>query len=213
MQCSHRPDHNSPTISDGLGATHGHAKKDRAHNHLRSWPPVRGPRYAFMFRKADLYAHSVCLVTIIRIIFSAQLNVDDYTYDIAKISIVTTLEPLLGIIAACLPLCRPTLRKATGHMKKTSPETRDALSSSMARLRLKRSKVSTFQRSDDCFPLTDLEDNRTHNHITGPSNKPDSLVSICSRHAGAGIPLQCSIKIQKTWEIRSDEPKQLGAKL
>ena len=114
--------------------------------------------------------HSVCVVTIIRLILSTQLRLNDYTYSIAKISIPTILEPLLGIIIACLPIFPPAIKKLTGRMERTHPQIRDVLSSSMARMRLKRSKSSTLQSSDDSSPLTDLEAKGTQNHITGPSN-------------------------------------------
>lgn len=163
-----------------------------------------------MFSGTDTHVHSVCAITIIRLVLSIHLNLDDFTYSIAKIGIVTTLEPLLGIIIACLPFFPPALKKMSGHMK-TKPEIWNVLSSAMARLRSKRSENSTFQRFDDSYPLTDLENNNTHNHITGISSEPDSLDRNYRELAGAKP--QSAIKVDFGWEVRSDEAGNLREKL
>ena len=154
------------------------------------------------------FVHSVCVLTIIRLILSIQINLNDFTYGITKISIVTIPEPLLGIVVACLPLFPPALKKITGRGRKTNPETRNVLSSSMARLRLKRSKNSSFQRFDDSLALTDIENNKTHNSITGPSSDADAFDKDYNELRGVG-----SIKIKQDWEVRSDEAKHLEAKV
>ena len=148
--------------------------------------------------------YRICAITTIRVILAAQFNMNDYTDGVARIGIVTTLEPLLGIIVACLPMFPPALKKVFGHVKKTSPETQNGLSSSMVRLRLERSKNSTPQRFDDSWLLTDLENNKIEPIVSGPSSKPDSLVRGYSQSAGVEIPPQCSITIQHEWEVRSE---------
>ena len=126
---------------------------------------------------------------------------------------MTILEPLLGIIIACLPLFPAAFKKVTGHTKNANPETRNVLSNSMARVRLKRSKTSFFASYNDSVRLTDLEDNKTHTHITGPSSEPGSLVNGCSQFVGFEIPPQSSIKIIQDWEVRSDKARHPDAKL
>lgn len=100
----------------------------------------------------------VCVVSIIHLVLSARLNFDDFTYDTVKIGIPTILEPLLGIMAACLPLFPPAFRKIMGGLKNGNSDRRNVLSSSIARLRLKRSRISTLESFGDSFPLADLED-------------------------------------------------------
>ena len=120
--------------------------------------------------------HSVCIATIIRLILSTQ-KFDDIVWDFARISIFTVLEPLLGIIIACLPLSRPVIKKITSYLKNTPPETPNVLSSTMARLRLKRLKGSAFQRFDNSLLFTDLENSRNQNNITtGPSSESEHSV-------------------------------------
>ena len=140
---------------------------------------------------------SVCIVTMIRLALSVQIDMDDFTYDITRIGIVTELEPLLGITIACLPIFPPAIKRLTGHIKTTDSETRNVLSSTMVRLRLRRVKDSTFKRFNDSVLLTDLEDNRTFEHISGPSGRSDSSVKGKMPLAGFEIPQQSPITFEK----------------
>ena len=142
-----------------------------------------------------------------------QANVDDYTYSISRVGILTLLEPLLGIIVACLPIFPPAVTKMVSHMRKTHPETRNVLSSSVDRLRMKRSKSSAFQSLGDTFPLTDLEVKGTQNRITGPSGKPNGMSEGYGDLAGFRIPPQSSIMVESDLEVRSDDAKHFAGKL
>ena len=86
-------------------------------------------------------------------------------------------------------------------MRKTDPGIPNVLSSTMARLRMKRSKGSAFQSLDDSSPLTDLEAKGTHNHITGPCGKSEG------DSTGFRIPPQSSIVVERDLEVRSDSAK------
>ena len=211
LQHGLRLDHHSTTDANGLEAADGHSQEDRAHHHLCTWLHVRPTIHTSLYSEADLNEYSVCVVTIIRLVFSTQLNLDDYTYSIAKVGVVTLLEPLLGIIVACLPIFPPAVTKVVAHMRKTHPETHNVLSSSMARLRMNRSKSSAFQSLDDSSPLTSLEAKRTQNHITGPSGKPDGMFEGYGNLAE--IPPQSSIMVERDLEVRSDDAKHFEGKL
>ena len=126
---------------------------------------------------------------------------------------MTLLEPQLGIIVACLPLFPPAIKKVVAHIRKTDPETRNVLSSSMARLRMKKSKSSAFESLGDSSPLTDLEAKRTQNHITGSNGKPDSMVEGHDNSAAIRIPPQSSIMVESDFEVRSDDAKHFEGKL
>ena len=140
----------------------------------------------------------------IRLILSVQVKLDNYSHDLLKISIVTILEPLLGIIAACLPLFPPAIKKIIARSEESY-----VLSSVVARLRLKRPKSSSSKNFDDSFPLTDLEEKRTQNHITGPSSKSDDVFGSYGQFRGVGIPPQSSIRVEQDWEVRSDQARDL----
>ena len=128
-----------------------------------------------MTSKADLCGYSVCAVASVRLIFYTQVNPEDYEAGIMKAGAVTVLEPLLGIIAACLPLCRPAFQKATGRVEKTKAQARNVLSSNVARLRSKRLKgaAAASQRFDDSLLFTDLESNKIQAHVSGSGDKLD----------------------------------------
>ena len=97
---------------------------------------------------------------------------------------------------------------------KTDPGTPNVLSSAMARLRSKRSENSTFQRVDDSYPLTELENNTTtHNCITGKSSKQDSLDRDYRGLAGAIAPPESAIMVDVGWEVRSNKAGRVGEKL
>ena len=134
----------------------------------------------------------------------AQLKIKDYVKNIPIISILSISEPLLGIIVACLPLFRPTIRKVASYVKGTKSETPNVLSSSMARLRLKRAKGSFFQRFDDSLLLTGLEDKRTQTHSTDPIGHGYSLQGDVAA-SETRISPQSSIMVKLDLEVRSDE--------
>lgn len=56
---------------------------------------------------------SICVITIFRIVSTLILNFGDFSYTLPYLAISTDLEPILGIINACLPVMRPALRKTS----------------------------------------------------------------------------------------------------
>ena len=149
----------------------------------------------------------VCTITIIRVVVSIQFDFDDFTYDIAKIGIVTDLETCMGIIVACLPMFPPTFNRIL-HGKKKS-DSRSNISRGVLRLRSKGPKPQAFRSIDDLYPLTDLEESRAQNKITGPDGMPDSnsdsFVKDQNMDAALVMHPQSSIKVKKDWEVRSAE--------
>ena len=153
----------------------------------------------------------MCIITIIRLVLSIHLNLDDFTYEVLKLTIVTSLEPLLGIVIACLPFFPPVIRKIAAYYRNNKIKTRNVLSSSIARLRAKRS--SAFRSIDDSFPLPDLEEAKTQNHITGPSRKHDHDFGGYGQFAVAANYPQSVIVVAQDWEVRSDEARHLAEKV
>lgn len=142
----------------------------------------------------------VCVITIIRIVIAVQFNINDYTYDIAKVSILTDLETYMGMIVACLPTFPPAFKRL--YRGKGNSDSRRYISSSVARLRMKGPKIPGSRRLDDLYPLTDLEENGTHNEITGASGK---LSDNQSTNKKLMMPPHSEIKIERGWGVRSDE--------
>ena len=53
----------------------------------------------------------ICLIAGIRLKYSLALDYNDFTYSINDIAILGPLEPMLGIISACLPMIPPVVAK------------------------------------------------------------------------------------------------------
>lgn len=114
------------------------------------------------------------MITIIRVVIAVQFNIEDVTYDIAKASIVISLEPSMGLIVACMPMLPPTFKKMLHGKQKL--DSRNYLFNTVARLRVQNPKKSVFHKLDDSCPLTDLEEPRIRDDITGPDGKRNALV-------------------------------------
>lgn len=203
---SHGSIHHSSADAIGLGVKNGHMEEDRGNSCLCSWLAVRSPTSAAVFNGADCCSHSVCAVTVICLF--AQLKDKDYVDNIPLVIIMSILEPLLGIIVACLPLFRPTIKKVASHMKGARSETPNVISSTMARLRLKRAKGSVIQRFDDSLLLTGLDDHRTQAHSTGPIGHVCSLEGDVTASGTRNSP-QSSNTVKQDLEVRSGEAKSL----
>lgn len=116
------------------------------------------------------------MISIIRVVIAAQFNMDDFTYDIAKASIVTVLEPCMGLIAACLPMFPAAFKRLAHGKEHSDPRGQNFVSSTVARLRSKETKKSAFHKIDDQYPLTDVENFGTQNTITDLDSRPNILV-------------------------------------
>ena len=145
----------------------------------------------------------ICTITIIRVVIAVQFDFDDYTYDIAKIGIVTDLETCMGIIVACSPMFPPTFNRILHGKKKSDP--RNHISSGVLRLRSKGPKPQTLRSIDDFYPLTDLEGSIAQNNVTGSDAMPDSFVKDQDMDVAPAMHPQSSIKVKKDWEVRSEE--------
>ena len=55
--------------------------------------------------------NSICIITLVRIKVTADMNATNATKNTALISLLTCLESSLGVVNACLPVSRPVLDK------------------------------------------------------------------------------------------------------
>ena len=140
---------------------------------------------------------SICVVTILRIVIAARFDINDFTYDLAKLAICTDLEPMLGMITASLPVMQPALRRIMGLRTEQSSEGRP--SSSVARLRTKSTKKSSFRQLKDSYTLTDIGTSETH---VGVSSKPSlSEGDEETYFAELGTEPRPFIKVRRDWEV------------
>lgn len=73
-----------------------------------------------------------------------------------------------------MPIFPPTFKKILRGKQKL--DSRNYLFTTVARLRVQNPKKSVFHKLDDSYPLTDLEELRNQDDITGPDGKRDALV-------------------------------------
>lgn len=145
------------------------------------------------------------MITSLRTWLGSIIDVSDFTYDLGRLAIVTDLEPLLAIIVACAPLFPPVIKRLSRHREE--PESRTAVSSSLARLRSKGKKNSMFRKFEDSYPLTDVEGTRTQNYITRSDSKPESLRNDNATNSDIEMDPGSTIQVKQGWEVRSDKVK------
>ena len=126
-----------------------------------------GAIQAYIIRYLIWFGYRVCAITITRIILATRLNINDFTYDLAKLAIVTCLEPLLGIVVACAPFF-PTIIKILLE-RAHKPTRSDAQINNLAISNRKMGRKIKLNSFDDNHPLSDLEGCLNETHITSPS--------------------------------------------
>ena len=166
-------------------------------------------RIILLNTKADVHRR-VCVITTLRIAISAQLDINDFTYDLIRIAIVTDLEPLLGIIIACLPLFPPVFQKLSKARNGDGTASRKALSSSVLRLRSGSTKTWKFRKFDGSYILTDVERGAIDNRISSPDSKPNSMHDDDLRQlVTADTNTQSKIRVNQGWDVRTEPAGQL----
>lgn len=147
-----------------------------------------------------MYRCSVCAITITRLVIAARLSTKDFTYDLARLAIVTDLEPLLGIIVACAPLFPPAFKAAINRKPKSYQPS--GSSSGFANLNSKSARSLWFRSADDSYPLTDFEGGANHIQITGPNSRQSSLHDSSVAGQRDGTEGQPAITVKTRWEIK-----------
>ena len=99
-------------------------------------------------------------MTILRIVFAVQFDVHDITYAYYRVSVTTVLEPVLGIIVACLPMFPSAFNKGrVGGECDEHDDSGKMLSSGTTRFcsnnGMRRSR--NVAGLDDSYPLVELE--------------------------------------------------------
>ncbi|KAL9580531.1 MAG: hypothetical protein Q9212_004439 [Teloschistes hypoglaucus] len=150
---------------------------------------------------------SVCAITITRLVIAAKLSQDDFTYDLARLAIITDLEPLLGIIVACAPLFPPSIKAALAWRRESQRGT-STLSSSFAKLNnSKASQKAKLQSADDSYHLTDVQGRANEINITSPNSQPSSFHEGHEAELGEGLYQHRNITVKKGWEIKTHQAR------
>ncbi|MCJ1444783.1 MAG: hypothetical protein MMC23_005285 [Stictis urceolatum] len=118
---------------------------------------------------------AICCITAVRLKFINEIDVTDITFSQVKFNIFAALEPLLGIINACLPVLPPVFAKFWSSSAFMSARRRTAGNSAPENQFKKGygakssglvSTTSTgrpFERLEDEYPLTSVQHNALKN--------------------------------------------------
>ena len=142
---------------------------------------------------------SICLICAVRIKYILEIDASDETYSLPLFGIFAALEPLLGIINACLPVLPPALKKfwnnsafASNPSSKSFPGYFKGSSWRPPPDRMNHGGSERFQRIDDLeYPLVEVPQ-RTHRAKASSSSMPGSPISN-----------QREIRVTKGWRIDS----------
>lgn len=193
----------SLTIIFGVGAAYVHSTTSTTFSSSSSClsHSMRDANRTF-YRKL-----SICVITILRIKTLYDLDLTDITYSVAQMAMWSSLEPLLGIISACLPVIYPALRDLCAHKvfawqdsstnsdRSCHPWRRGHGESGGA-----QATTKSFQRLDDhTFPLRD--GCGISNKIAGPGGGDDES-KLCFDGA-RGVEAENSIVVTRGWGVHA----------
>ncbi|KAI4253120.1 MAG: hypothetical protein LQ352_003884 [Teloschistes flavicans] len=134
---------------------------------------------------------------------SAKLTQEDFTYNLARLAIVTDLEPLLGIIVACAPLFPPTIKAALAWRRGSQRGTSGPFSNFAKLNNSKGSQKAKRPSADDSYHLTDVQGRANEIHITSPHSQQSSFHEGNEAELGEGLYKNRTITVKKGWEIKT----------
>lgn len=147
----------------------------------------------------------ICIITIARIVLIRDLVTTDLTYTTVILFFFSILEPLLGIVLACLPLVRPAAQKLAtysshhrhGSLKSTEDYPKGHFAGGSGGFSRKTNK------RDLESPHPYLESTNRINVTGGSENY--NLDEMHSRISQAHIarPQNSDIRVTNTWDVQS----------
>ncbi|KAL9120163.1 MAG: hypothetical protein Q9187_003283 [Circinaria calcarea] len=146
----------------------------------------------------------ICVITLIRIWVIVTYDPKEFNYSHGKLALLTDLEPLLGIINACLPVIQPILKKLS-KVNVFTCGIRDFRSwKSWSSSRKNLISTSSQRLDGQTHSLSNKHENS--NHITTPGSKGDSIfddVDAQTLDSHHGVPL-ARIVVKRDWEVSSE---------
>lgn len=150
---------------------------------------------------------SILVVTILRIVSIQRLSLPDFTNSVTDVVYWSVLEPLLGIVNACLPVMLPALQRIfksdifvwTG-VRKSTKGTSDKrhFGSALSALGSGDSKTKKFRRLyNDAIPLSNF-DHRSENAGVNHTKSQDLEAPDTMRL----VPYS-SIRVTREWDVGS----------
>ncbi|GAW11902.1 hypothetical protein ANO14919_012550 [Xylariales sp. No.14919] len=119
----------------------------------------------------------ICVISLLRVIWVSSWNLSDMTFGVVDVTIYTILEPLLGVVNACLPIVKPALVRIfnPGGQIWSSTTIEFWKTTSTSATQKRRSPLSNranFDRLHNGVPLTSIHASKppTHNADTDEEN-------------------------------------------
>ncbi|KAI0419310.1 hypothetical protein F5X98DRAFT_373108 [Xylaria grammica] len=119
----------------------------------------------------------ICVISLLRVIWVSSWNLSDLTFGVVDVTIYTILEPLLGVVNACLPIVKPALVRIfnPGGQIWSSTKIESWKTTSTSATQKRRSPPSNranFDRLHNGIPLISIHASKppTHNADTDEEN-------------------------------------------
>lgn len=155
--------------------------------------------------------HRICIISILRLVDLARLDLNDLTYNLAKVAVWTGLEPMLGIINACLPVIQPVVKRVLeSNVFSRSSRNRSnskvwTSSSSKPGKKSNTGDINSFHRLEETsYPLA--EGIGTLTQISGPQSQSFSTSDDLEAQKEGLHPRSHSttINVRRDWEVQSE---------
>lgn len=152
---------------------------------------------------------SICCISVTRLCYSDRILTKDQTYTMVFLECLTMVEPLLGIVLACIPIARPavikigqssavtlSLRRLRSTLTNSRQRGPDSIHSSSSSAEI--NKKSFHRLEENVYPLSDMA--RTVNNVESPAAARKDPYS--SYH-DSDMPPIGAISVTKTWDSGS----------
>lgn len=153
--------------------------------------------------------HRICIISILRLNELARLDLNDLTYNLAKVAVWTGLEPMLGVINACLPVIQPVVKKILeSNIFSRSSRNRNnskvwMSGSSKSGKKSNTGNINSFHRLEETsYPLA--EGIGTLTQISGPQSQSFSTSDDIEAQKKELHPRSHSttINVRRDWEVQ-----------
>lgn len=137
-----------------------------------------------------------------------RLDLNDLTYNLAKVAVWTGLEPMLGVINACLPVIQPVVKKVIesnlfSRSSRNRTNSKVWMSGSSKAGKKSNTGDNSFRRlEENSYPLT--EGIGTLTEISGPQSQSFSTSDDIEAQNVEKPPRSHSttINVRRDWEVQ-----------
>ena len=149
----------------------------------------------------DLWGPRICIISLQRVLWLQHWDLTDLTYTVTPGACWSTLEPILGVVNACMPAMRPVLRKLFNrdvfsgsdpshrqppvHRRWLQPHTRSSSQHSSP-----SDRMAFWRPSDPRNPSVGLRSLKIH-----LADSDGSMVSVAAKPEGNNI------QVTRSWSV------------